>query len=293
MALPDGSLLVCELGAGRLSRIDATGAKTVYATGGGPNGAAIGPDGRCYVCDSGGFSWFERDSLLMPGPPPEGQGGGRIQALNLADGTTQVLYDNCGDLPLRGPNDLVFDADGGFWFTDHGKFQKRSRDRGSVFYAQADGSSIKECIAGLEGPNGIGLSPDGSRLYVAETITARIWAYDLVGTGKLARNPTTFDGRRGQLLIGLGGYHLFDSLAIDADGNICVATLPVGISVISPEGQLLETLEVPDHFATNICFGGPERRTAFITLSSTGRVLEVKNFRQGLALHFDAPARTP
>ena len=59
-------------------------------------------------------------------------------------------------LPLRGPNDIVFDRTGGFWFTDHGKTRSRERDRTGVFYATPDGSSIREVIFPMEGPNGIG-----------------------------------------------------------------------------------------------------------------------------------------
>ncbi|MDO8597475.1 MAG: SMP-30/gluconolactonase/LRE family protein [Sulfuricaulis sp.] len=287
VAMADASVLVCELGGGQLTRVMPDGGKSVTARlGGSPNGAALGPDGRCYVCNSGGFSWFERDGLLMPGPPAAGQGAGSIQAVDLTNGTFETLYESAGDVLLRGPNDIVFDADGGFWFTDHGKFQKRSRDRGSVFYALPNGSSIRECISGLEGPNGIGLSPDGSRLYVAETLTARLWSYDLAAPGKLARNPTTFDGRRGTLITGLGGYCLFDSLAMDVDGNICVATLPGAVNVISPEGRLLDTLRCDDDFVTNICFGGPENDIAYVTLSSTGGLAVVEGFRKGLLLHF-------
>lgn len=289
VVLGDGSVLVCELEAGRLSRVASDGVTSAVARlGGSPNGAALGPDGRCYVCNSGGFSWFERNGLLMPGPPPAGHGGGYIQVVDLASGRAEILYESAGDLVLRGPNDIVFDADGGFWFTDHGKFHKRSRDRGSVFYALPDGSSIRECISGLEGPNGIGLSPDGSRLYVAETLTARLWSYELASPGKLARNPTTFDGRRGTLVTGLGGYRLFDSLALDVEGNICVATLPGKVNVISPQGQLLDTLNVGDDFVTNICFGGPGYRSAYITLSATGGLLAVDGFRQGLPPQFAA-----
>lgn len=293
VALPDGSLLVCELAAGRLTRIVAGGAAEVVAvTGGGPNGAAIGPDGRCYVCNSGGFEWFERDGLLMPLSPPASYCGGWVEAVDLRTGAVEVLYSEAGGEPLRGPNDLVFDAEGGFWFTDHGKFRKRSRDRGSVFYARPDGSGIKEHIAGLEGPNGIALSPDGSRLYVAETLTARLWAFDLDAPGRLGRQRTTFDGRRGDLILGLGGYRLFDSIAVDSQGNIFVATLPDGVNVVSPQGQLLRTLPTPDRFTTNLCFGGAEGRTIFVTLSATGQVLAIDAGVTGLQPCFTARAET-
>jgi len=83
------------------------------------------------------------------------------------------LYTQCNGLPLRAPNDLVFDGDGGFWFTDHGIRHERSSDRTGIFYARADGSSIAEVVFPVDAPNGIGLSPDGRMLYAAETFSTR------------------------------------------------------------------------------------------------------------------------
>jgi gluconolactonase len=277
VALPDGSLLVAEMALGQLTRIDGQGkATTVARTGGAPNGAALGPDGRCYVCNNGGFDWVERDGRLMPGFAPEDFAGGWIEAVDLRSGAVEVLYRDCDGQNFRGPNDLVFDAQGGFWFTGHGKFTRRSRDRGAVYYARPDGSEVREVLRGLEGPNGIGLSPDGKTLYVAETLTARLWAYPVAAPGRLGTAERTFDGRKGRLVLGLGGYNLFDSLAIDASGNIWVATLPAGVCVISPAGELLRTIPMPDPFVTNLCFGGKDLRQAFVTLSSTGRVAVIE-----------------
>jgi gluconolactonase len=74
-------------------------------------------------------------------------------------------------------------------------------------------------------------------------------------------------------VIGLPGHQLFDSLAVDSGGNICVATIPSGISVISPAGELLEQIEMPDPVTTNICFGGADARTAYVTLSAAGQLV--------------------
>jgi gluconolactonase len=154
-----------------------------------------------------------------------------------------------------------------------------------VFYARADGSHIEEVIFPLENPNGVGLSPDGTRLYVAETYTAKLWAFDIEAPGKVARGAS-LTGSGGHFLYGAGGYSWFDSLGVDSDGNVCVATIGnAGISVIAPGGQLLDFVAMPDPFTTNICWGGPELRTAYITLSGTGRLVSMEWPRPGLALH--------
>jgi gluconolactonase len=197
----------------------------------------------------------------------------------------ETLYTYAGEVQLRGPNDIVFDDAGGFWFTDHGKTFERSRDMVGVFYAKADGSHIEEAVFPMENPNGIGLSPDGKRLYVAETYTAKLWAFDIEAPGKLAKGES-LTGTGAQFVYGAGGYSWFDSLGVDSAGNICVATIGNGgISVVSPQGELVEFVPTGDPFTTNICWGGPALRTAYITLSGTGRLVSMEWLRPGLALH--------
>ena len=285
IALDDGSVIVVEIARGTLSRVFPDGRVEVVAvTGGGPNGAAIGPHGRVYVCNNGGFSWREEGGLLRPGNAPEDYAGGRIEAVDLETGQIEVLYTECNGHPLKGPNDLVFDGTGGFWFTDNGKRYDRTMDRGSIFYAQADGSHIKEWFFPFEHPNGIALSPDDGTLYFAETVSGRVFKVALSAPGVPERVFGSFDP--GGLLYGAPGMQLFDSMAVDAAGNVCVATLVAGgISVISPQGALLEFVPLPDPFVTNICFGGEGLRTAFVTLSGTGKLVSLPWPRAGLPLH--------
>ncbi|MEB2319447.1 MAG: SMP-30/gluconolactonase/LRE family protein [Pseudomonadota bacterium] len=283
---PDGSLLVVEIRRGTLTRIDArTGKATIVARpGGGPNGAAIGPDGACYVCNNGGFEWRSHAGILMPALEPADYGGGRIERIDLETGRVDVLYDRVGEHRLRGPNDIVFDAHGGFWFTDLGKTRRRDVDRGGIYYARADGSSITEVVHPVSRPNGIGLSPDGGTLYVAETETGRLWAWRITAPGELALEPFP-SPHGGRLLYSTDSYRLFDSLAVEAGGNICVATLMSGgISVCSPQGGLVEFVPCDDPYTTNICFGSTDMRTAWITLSSRGQLAEVPWARPGLRL---------
>jgi gluconolactonase len=274
---PDGSVLVTEIVGGTVARCLADGRiERIAATGGGPNGAAIGPDGLLYVCNSGGMAYTEVPSRgwILPGEQPADYGGGSIQRIDPDGGGVATLYTRCGAFGLRGPNDLVFDAAGGFWFTDHGKIRHRDRDRGGLYYARADGSMIREVIYPLDAPNGVALSPDGGRIYIAESFTARVWAWDVVAPGELRINPRA-RVHGGDLMIGLPGYHLFDSMAVDRDGNLCVATLgdACGITVIPSTGGTSCHITLPGPMPTNICFGGSDEMTAFATLSPQGELV--------------------
>ncbi len=284
--MPDGSVLLVEIERGTLSRVQPDGTIEVVAeTGGGPNGAAIGPDGYCYICNNGGFEWHETSQgLLFPGDQSPDYTGGRIERVDLESGAVETVYRECAGEPLKGPNDLVFDAEGGMWFTDHGKNRPRNRDRTGVFYAKADGSAIAEKIFPLEAPNGIGLSPDEKTLYVAETPTGRLWAYDLEEPGELTQGTR---GPVGRMLAQIPDHHLFDSLAVDGDGNVCVATIITGgITVHSADGRNAELIPMPDPLTTNICFGGENLQTAYITLSTTGRLVSINWHTAGLPLNF-------
>lgn len=287
IAMADGSVVLVEIERGTLSRVTPDGTIEVIAEpGGGPNGAAIGPDGKAYVCNNGGFNWTQENGVLRPIAQADDYSGGRIERIDLETGAVEVLYDNCDGHPLKGPNDIVFDADGGFWFTDLGKARARDMDRGAIYYARADGSLIRQAVQPLVTPNGIGLSPDGKRLYAAETEPGRVLAWDITGAGEVALKPWPAPGF-GTLLAAPEGYARFDSLAVDAAGNVCVATLiNGGITVVSPDGSGHEHIPMPDLMTTNICFGGPGLSTAYITLSGGGRLVAMDWPRPGLPLNY-------
>jgi len=288
VALPDGSFLVVEIERRCLSRVSAGGEITPIAfPGGGPNGAAMGPDGKCYICNSGGYEFTDDpEHGMRPGLAPKDYQGGKIERVDLETGRVELVYDRSERGKLRGPNDLVFDRDGGIWFTDIGKNRVDGRDHGGVYYARPDGSMIREVLYPMVQPNGIGLSPDEDRLYVAETIPGRLWAFDIVGPGEIDRKPYP-SPNGGTLLAGLPGYQLFDSLAVDSAGNICVATLQeASITVVSPDGGSVTHVPMPERYVTNLCFGGPDLRTAYITLSGGGRLVAMEWPRPGLPLNF-------
>ena len=289
IAMADGSVVLVEIKAQRLTRVAPDGMKTTIAEiPGGPNGAALGPDGAFYICNNGGcFAWAEIGGLTLPGPLPDTYSGGSIQRVDPATGAVTSLYRACNGRPLRAPNDLVFDAGGGIWFTDHGTRTEHSADRTAIHFCTADGARITSAVHPVDAPNGIGLSPTGDRVYWAETHTGRVFRRTVSAAGVLAP-VTPMD--RSVLLCGLPGFMLLDSLAVDGDGHVCVATLvEAGITAIHPETGDWEHFALPEEFAdpltTNICFGGPDLRTAFITLSGTGRLVACDWPRQGLALN--------
>jgi len=283
VVMPDGSIILVEIKRGTITRVDPdNGSVDVVARpGGGPNGAAIGPDGALYVCNNGGFEWGENRGLTIPGLVADDYSSGRIERIDLETGAVDVVYADVDGVPLKGPNDLMFDSTGGFWFTDHGKMRARTRDRGGLYYGKADGSSVREIAFPLDGPNGVGLSPEEDRVYVAETHQGSILYWELDGPGELAGSP------HGRFLARPAGRKLFDSLAMDAEGNVSVATIQTGgISTFTPDGEELDFFAVDDPLCTNICFGGADMKTAFITLSGTGKLIRSDWPRPGLVLPY-------
>ncbi|MCJ8320879.1 MAG: SMP-30/gluconolactonase/LRE family protein, partial [Colwellia sp.] len=184
--------------------------------------------------------------------------------------------------------------------TDWGKSTERARDITGIYYATADGKSIKQMVFPLNAPNGIALSPDGKRLYTVETYTRRVLYWELSSPGVIKPNPKSVDGT--YLLMSLPGQEILDSMAVDVEGNLYIATmLPEGnnpqtnggISVVSPQGELLEFIEIKlrDDFFTplpsNICFGGEDNKTAFITLGASGALVKVQMKIAGLKLAYN------
>jgi gluconolactonase len=287
VAMPDGSVILVEIERQTLSRVTPDGRVQVIAKlGGGPNGAAMGPGGKIYVTNNGGLKFVERPGRLFPVAQADDYSRGSIQVVDPVTGKFETLYDGCDGQRLRGPNDLVFDRAGGFWFTDLGKTRERDADRGAVYYAKADGSMITEAIFPLERPNGIGLSPDERTLYVVETPTARCWAFALSGPGRIESANGTYRGEKGRVVVGLGGYQMFDSLAVDGEGHVAAATLITGaVSDIWPDGSRVDQYVLPDMMVTNVCFGGRDLRTAYATLSMGGTLVSFEWPRPGLPLH--------
>lgn len=294
VVMPDGSVIVTEIGARKVSRVTPAGAvETVAETGGGPNGAAIGPNGLLYVCDNGGQDFSQVQGITFPGGQSADYEIGSIKTIDLATGAFRNMYTHFGDnLPLKSPNDLVFDRHGGFYFSDHGKMRLRDHDLGGVYYAKADGSGVIELANHMHGPNGVGLSPDHKTLYVAETWSRQLWAFPIEAPGVLGRDPKALFAHGGRFMAGAPGFRFFDSLAVDSAGNVCVATPGEGLIVVyDPDGREIEVIDTGDPLATNIAFGGPDLKTAYLTLAGTGRLVAMDWPVPGMPLvHLNEPA---
>jgi gluconolactonase len=287
VAMADGSVLIVEIAAGKITCIKSNGKKqTLASPGGGPNGLAVGRDGALYVCNNGGsFEFHKRAGLLIPGHAPASHAGGRIERVELSNGRVEVLYDACDGARLIAPNDLVFDTSGGFWFTDHGTTTAEGHTHGALYYAKADGSKITRVLRELISPNGVGLSPDGKTVYYAETYPGRLWSLPLTAPGMRGKvggfTPGVFVGA----YPGLG---YFDSLGVQADGGICVATiLAGGITTFWPGKKKVRHTPLADPLVTNICWGGGNMKTAYVTASGTGKLLALDWPQAGLRLAYN------
>lgn len=287
VAMADGSVIVVEMVPGRITRVKPDGATQTIATlGGGPNGLAVGPDGALYVCNNGGnFSYLDMGGMLIPGHTPPQHKGGRIERVNISTGKTETLYSECDGARLIAPNDIVFDGTGGFWFTDYGSETATQRLLGGLYYARADGSRIVRVLNSLLTPNGVGLSPDGAHVYYAETVTARLWDLPLASPGVGAMPPGLLPAN---FVGNYPGLAYFDSLGVQEDGGVCVGTIFAGgISTFWPGTAKFEHTPLPDLVVTNICWGGPQRKTAFVTMSSTGKLAALEWRSPGLKLAYN------
>jgi gluconolactonase len=246
IALPDGSVIVVEMRRQTLSRVTPGGQVEIVAElGGGPNGAALGPDGQIYVTNNGGPGWIvDAQGNSLPVGLADDNHGGSIQRIEPRTGKVAMLYDRCDGRPIGAPNDLVFDDHGGFWFTDFGKYSAR-------------------CLA---------YELDASGALAA-------------GPGPFSARDGAKGSDRSHVLADLGGHQFFDSLAVDGAGHICVATVVTGaVSDIWPDGSRVDQYVLPDPIVTNVCFGGRALGTAFATLSLHGKLVAFDWPRPGAPL---------
>jgi gluconolactonase len=146
-------------------------------------------------------------------------------------------------------------------------------ESGSVYYATIDGKTLKRAAV-VPTANGVGISPEGDKLYVSDTVFGRLWVMNILGPGVLEPGP--LPAMPGNVVQTLPGYQWLDSLKVQENGHVCVGTIfNGGITVFNPNGET-EHVPVPDLFTTNLCFGGADMRDVWITASSTGKIYKTK-----------------
>jgi gluconolactonase len=219
----------------------------------------------------------------FPGVPPDAVGyrGGRVQRIDTTTGgVTDVCTHTVDGAPLLMPDDLVFDAAGGFYFTDLGRLfmVEQAQDVTGIYYCAPGDTAARKVAPSQFATNGIGLSPDGRRLWWTEYYSGRLLARDVVGPGELAEP----DRHHGDCLyVHATPVTYFDSLTVMADGSVVVAvhdTTPTGKSGImsfAVDGHETGFVPVDDPLTTHIAFGGADLRTGYITAAATGRLLKV------------------
>lgn len=264
VVMEDGSVILVETDGGRITRCWNGGRKEVVCEpGGGPNGLAVGPDGALYHCNNGGHGDIYTE--------------GRIERIDLATGRFERIYEGCDGVPFSAPNDIMFDCDGQMWFSDLGHIGDKAKDWGGLYCASPDGSRITRIVERALSYNGVGISPDMTTVYAADTYSARLWAVD----------------RRAELqkprLVGTAPGPVFlDSLAMTAAGNIAVAAVTAGaIATFTPAGEVTMT-PVDDRVVTNIAFGGPDMMDAYLTFSGHGTLVKYRWREPGMKLVYNA-----
>lgn len=270
VVMKDGSVLFVQIESKEISRLTPGGkVEQVAQLDGGPNSLCVGPDGAVYIANNGGrFTFTVRNGFNSPGAPPPGfAGGGKIQRLDLKTGKVTTVYDTLDGHPLVAPDDLIFDRKGGLWITELGL---RPRT-GAIYYAPRLGQPLTVARAGMTGPNGIGVSPDGKLLHVS--MGQNLYGFDIDGPGQLSTRTYAPDGVQGPLHENSGA----DSLKIQADGKVAVCSLfrPGGITVIDRAGKA-EFLGFPDRFVCNLAFGGKDMRDCWLMLSGLGKIAKVR-----------------
>ncbi len=168
---------------------------------------------------------------------------------------TVVLKDHQGKL-FNGPNDVWIRPDGGVYFTDpfyqrpYWKRGPKEQDQEAVFFFAPDSQKLVRVAADLKQPNGLIGTPDGKTLYVADIGDNKTYAYDIQPDGTLA-------GKR--LLCELGS----DGMTLDDQGNVYLTGK--GVTVFDKSGKRIEQINLPEGWTANVCFGGADRQTLFIT----------------------------
>lgn len=266
-----GTLHFVELAGRSVGSVVDGGRNILARVDGSPNGAAFDASGTLWWCNNGG-NWGPNASTGMRA----GRGGapGLIQRLDPDGSVLDVISATTDGAPLRSPNDLAFDSDGGLWFTDpvwaardaSGSARAADSPPGNVCYADTDGAAVV-VAAGLRFPNGLALVPGEPALVVGETGTGRLIKYPILGPGRLGP---------GQIWCELGADAFPDGMCFTASGRLIVAGTGSGaLFVVAPGGVLEARIAMEDVDVTNVCFGGEDARKLYVTQAALGRIVVI------------------
>ncbi|GAA3731922.1 SMP-30/gluconolactonase/LRE family protein [Salinactinospora qingdaonensis] len=254
--LGGGAVAAVEMRGQRVTRIDPDGATTTLGRlGGGPNGAALGADGAIYVANNGGLAAAD-DGGYWHAPEPM---DGCVQRV-AGGAVSTVAADLPGDPPHR-PNDLCFGPDGRLYVTDSHNWEDLRNLRPGRIVAIGPGGEVEQVAEMAAMPNGIGFAPDAERMFVAQSLTRKVWAYPWSPAG-LGEPEVVCKLPSGSP----------DGFCFDAEGNLYVCG-SVGhvIHVFAPSGKLLRSIDTePGAQPTNCCIGDGQ---LFVTYSMPGRVV--------------------
>jgi sugar lactone lactonase YvrE len=169
---------------------------------------------------------------------------------------------------MNQPNDIAISANGTIWASD----PNWANSTGQVWRVDRNGKMTR-VASDMGTTNGIDVSPDGKTLYVNETVQRNVWAFTIQRDGSLS-------GKR--LLIQFPDFGM-DGMRSDVDGNLYITRHGKGtVVVVSPAGKVLKEIDVLGKLPTNICFGGPDGRTAYVTEVEHGRLVQFRADRPGL-----------
>ena len=231
------------------------GKSSVWAKTGAPNGHKILANGEHLVCDASQHA---------------------VLRLSAEGKLLEPASKECQGKALRGPNDLTLDAaHGGFYFSDPGG-SGINHLIGTVHYVDAQG--VTHLIDdGLAFPNGIVLSADGKRLYLAESQKNRVLVYDVRMPGRTGERRVFAELPAKDMAAGQVDNQP-DGMCLDAEGNLYVAHYGMRqVQVLNPEGKLIARYPGGNLTTSNVAFGGPQRDQLFITGG-----LDVEKGRGGL-----------
>jgi gluconolactonase len=263
----DGNVFFSDITGNRILKMDAKGQVTVFrADSGRTNGNCFDAQGQLVSCEGG----------------EQGTGRRQMVRTDMKTGAVTVLTAKYEGKRYNSPNDVCIDTRGRIWFTDPYYGVDRSHlemDVEGVYRIDSDGKVTRVLTQKeVQRPNGIAITPDDKTLYVIDSHpkpggNRKIWAFDVAGDGALSKQRLVYDFGKGR-----GG----DGMRLDMQGNLWVAagisvkrgpgeTLdnPPGIYVISPQGTKLGMIPVPENLITNLAFGGPQRKTLYITAGKT------------------------